>query len=172
MVSPNLFTALGAAAAVFFSSLGGAIGSVPAGMLAVRSHWATNGIKAFFPIIIAGVLAMYGLIVAAILSYKLAPTAESTGELDGHRNLAAGLSVGLACLASGYGMSRFLFSSMAEGITASCVASSDSTTTQPLLPSGSRGSNVSHSVSWSLVMVMVYLEAIGLYGFVVALLLV
>jgi V-type H+-transporting ATPase 16kDa proteolipid subunit len=169
-MSKNLCTALGAAAAIFLSALGAAIGSVPAGMLAVRSH-ATSGIKAFFPIVIAGVLAIYGLIVAVILSYKLAPTADLS-HLDAHRNLAAGLSVGLACLASGYGMSRFLFRSMAEGITASGgVAPSENTTTQPLLPSG-QTSRVAHSVSWSLLVVMVYLEAIGLYGFIVALLLV
>ena len=97
MVSAELLTGLGAASSIFFCSVGAAVASAPAGVFALRSStW-----RAFVPIVIAGVLAVYGIIVAVILAGKW--KADMT-ESDGYKQLAAGLSVGLACLGSGLGM--------------------------------------------------------------------
>jgi ATP synthase proteolipid subunit len=97
MVSAELLTGLGAASSIFFCSTGAAVASAPAGVFALRSStW-----RAFVPIVIAGVLAIYGIIVAVILAanWKVDMT-----ESDGYKQLAAGLSVGLACFGSGLGM--------------------------------------------------------------------
>eukprot|EP00978_Attheya_sp_CCMP212_P028014 scaffold95537_cov26-Attheya_sp.AAC.1 len=42
-----------------------------------------------------------------ILTGKLRDTDTPLNEIDGYRNLSAGLAVGLACLCSGAGMGRF-----------------------------------------------------------------
>jgi ATP synthase proteolipid subunit len=100
MVSAELLTGLGAAASIFFCSTGAAVASAPAGVFALRS----STYKAFIPIVIAGVLAIYGIIVAVILAGNLKQNGSSMTESDGYKQLAAGLSVGLGCLASGLGM--------------------------------------------------------------------
>lgn len=99
MVSAELLTGLGAAASIFFASVGAALASAPAGVFALRS----STYRAFIPIVIAGVLAIYGIIVAVLLASNL-KNKEIMTESDGYKQLAAGLSVGLACLASGLGM--------------------------------------------------------------------
>lgn len=97
----ELLTGLGAAFSIFLTSAGSAVASVPAGKYALQS----TGILAFAPIIIAGVLAIYGIVVAVILAQKINHVSDS---VSGYKNFTAGLSVGLACLASGIGMARFL----------------------------------------------------------------
>jgi F0F1-type ATP synthase membrane subunit c/vacuolar-type H+-ATPase subunit K len=94
-------------------------------------------------------------------------------EANGFKNLCAGLSVGLACLMSGIGMSNFLEKHMAP----SRITSRNTRATtccgdqqEPLI-SGDTQSYAIPPTSWSLIMVMVFLEAIGLYGLIVALIL-
>lgn len=103
MVSAELLTGLGAAASIFFCSAGAAVASAPAGVFALRS----STIRAFIPIVISGVLAIYGIIVAVILAVNLMNNHVMT-ESDGYKHLAAGLAVGLACLASGFGIVSFV----------------------------------------------------------------
>ena len=66
------------------------------------------------PIGIAGVLAIYGVIIAVLLCGKLQDHKDSTDTAvammtvhQGHAHLAAGLAVGLSCLASGWALSSF-----------------------------------------------------------------
>ena len=91
MVSAELLTGLGAAASIFFCSAGAAVASAPAGVFALRS----TTLRAFAPIVISGVLAIYGIIVAVILAGQLS-NSKTMAESDGYKQLAAGLSVGLA----------------------------------------------------------------------------
>lgn len=70
IMTPELWTSVGAALAIFLSSLGSCYASVHAGLFALRYH-AELRLKCFFPIIIAGVLAIYGLIVGGLLAFKL-----------------------------------------------------------------------------------------------------
>jgi ATP synthase proteolipid subunit len=184
MASPELLTGLGAAFSTFFASAGSAIASAHAGVYAVRGQ----GIKSFFPIIIAGVLAIYGIIISVILSSKLPLTLSSgLSSVDGYKNLSAGLSVGLACLASGVGMAQFLqscnnyphSSSFPVGVSAQQQQHQSSLTdagilmTEPLLVAPGRQLFVPTrpEPSMRFLMVLVFLEAIGLYGLIMALLL-
>jgi V-type H+-transporting ATPase proteolipid subunit len=167
MVNPELMTGLGAAASTFFTAAGSCYASVHAGVFAMRAslpYWV-----AFSPIIISGVLAIYGIIISVILSAKLTNDESPLTETDGYRYFAAGLSVGLACLASGLGMGKFLEK---HTITSTRrVASSNGDQTEPLLSNTEDAPhyNVSGHNMWSFLMVLVFLEAIGLYGLIVAL---
>lgn len=96
----DFLTALGAAIAIFLSSAGASLGSIPAGVFALRAN-RTWGWKSFIPIVIAGVLAIYGLIIAVILCGNVDQT-------EGYKHLCAGLAVGSACLASGLGIGKFI----------------------------------------------------------------
>ena len=97
----------GVAIAMTFSNLGTAYGTAKSGMgiasLAVtRPHLA---FKAIIPIIMAGILSIYGLISAVLLSgrVKLEPTATpaqpilllGAGMLCGFSNISAGYAIGL-----------------------------------------------------------------------------
>jgi V-type H+-transporting ATPase proteolipid subunit len=169
MANPELMTGLGAAASTFLTAAGACYASVHAGVFALRASvpcWV-----AFSPIIISGVLAIYGIIISVILSAKFNNDETGLTETDGYRYFAAGLSVGLACLASGLGMGKFLEK---HTITSSRrVASSDGDQTEPLLSTTEDAPNCTYHVSghnmWSFLMVLVFLEAIGLYGLIVAL---
>jgi len=159
MTNPDLMTSLGAASAIFLTSAGSAIASIQAGIFALRSG---GGIKAFIPITQAGVLAVYGIIIAVLLCKQRDIT-----ESDGYKNLAAGLSVGLSTLMSGVGMSGFLGKHM-KPTTNGCAARGGQE--EPLIASSSTGVQVA-PISAPLILVMVFLESIGLYGLIVALIL-
>ena len=167
IMSAELYTGLGAALALFFSGVGAAAASAPAGLYVLRAT-PQHGLKSFFPIVIGGVLAVYGIIVAVILSSKIE---DGMSAIVGYKALSSGLAVGLACLASGLGMARFLTDAVTGGaINPKAVVVAPEG--QPLLPGGINGNAVTSSVpapSWELFLVMVYFEAIGLYGLIVAL---
>ena len=62
-------------------------------------------IKNIVPIVMAGVLGIYGLIVAVIITQAITPPLGDTGNTystyNGYTHLAAGLCCGLSCLAAG-----------------------------------------------------------------------
>ncbi|EEC43673.1 predicted protein [Phaeodactylum tricornutum CCAP 1055/1] len=143
-VNGELLTGLGIALAIFLSSVGACYGSVYAGVFALRH--ASRGILSFAPVGIAGVLAIYGTIISMLLCGKLGSD-HTLSAAEGYRYLASGLSVGLACFSSGLGIGKFL----QEHVNGASLY-----TTTSMLP---------------LLVVLVFLEAIGLYGLVVALIL-
>jgi len=159
-------TGLGAAVSVFFSALGSSIASAPAGIYAISS---SSGIKAFCPIVISGVLAIYGIIVAVILCGKLSNN-EVHDETDGYRHFSAGLAVGLACLASGCGLARFLEANLrisapvprGESDERFLLGNTTSVQTRVIGPA---------EINIKFIMVLCFIEAIGLYGLIVGLLL-
>jgi V-type H+-transporting ATPase proteolipid subunit len=174
--SPELMTGLGAALAIFLSSAGACAASAPAGIYAMRTTSAHGVIKAFIPIVIGGVLAIYGIIIAVILSYKIE---DGMAAITGYKCFASGLSVGLACLASGLSMAKFLQDYMAVSGGASKIgggrANVGSAESQPLLEGiVTANGGLSREFlqpSWTFFCVYTFLEAIGLYGLIVALLL-
>ncbi|KAL3912333.1 MAG: hypothetical protein SGILL_006927, partial [Bacillariaceae sp.] len=166
-VDPALLTGLGAAFSIFFSALGSAIASAEAGVYALRS---TSGVLSFVPIVISGVLAIYGIIISVLLSGKFANADAATITVsDGYRYLCSGLSVGLACAASGVGMARFIRETNLSGAkipSGTAVAPE----TAPLLGNGaSRDVGSVPPCGKRYMLVMVFLEAIALYGLIVAL---
>lgn len=178
-IDPTIFTGLGAVLAVFLSGLGSAIGSAHGGIFALRNSSKDKlSWLAFAPIIVAGVLAIYGIIVGVILSKELKngnPNAMTA--LDGTKNFSAGLAVGLSSLASGLGMSSFLKQcneSSFDGAIVSTATTEGSSVgeREPLLTVQGTGDKVQgRDFAHKLIVVMVYLEAIGLYGFILALVL-
>jgi V-type H+-transporting ATPase proteolipid subunit len=106
------------------------------------------------------VLAVYGIIIGYLLTRKI----NADGELsvvDGYKYLSAGLSVGLACLASGFGMALYLkklneeeyfFVRKGRGVSPSSASKKGSYTT--------------------FILCLIFFESIGLYGLIIALFLV
>ena len=62
-------------------------------------------IKNIVPIVMAGVLGIYGLIVSVIITQAISPPSEGVGNTystyNGYTHFAAGLCCGLSCLAAG-----------------------------------------------------------------------
>lgn len=171
MSNPELLTGLGIAFAMFFSTIGASKASAHAGMFVLRS----KDYKSFGPIIIAGVLALYGLIISVILALKLTKsgTTTSLSEKDGYVNLAAGLAVGLSCLASGLGMSNFIEQSLLGSVSNNTAVTTglNASMEQALLPQATRNNTAVIAPEFTVryCFVMIYLEAIGLYGLIIAL---
>ena len=168
-----IITGLGAAAAIFFSATGSAIASAQGGIFVTRSS--SSGIWSYAPIVIGGVLAIYGLIIGIIIQSEMNNVDLSIEQ--GYRLLCSGLVVGLGCLSSGFGMSRFLAMYMidASGVapTNSGNASvGDGAFTEASSLMGGNSVFVAKNnlpVTWGVIYTMVFLEAIGLYSLIVAL---
>merc|ERR1719245_607472 len=159
---PYFLTGLGSAVSIFFSTTGSAIASTQGGIYALRN----KGPKAFFPIIVSGVLAIYGLIISIILVGNMGKVGDQQRkeltEIDGYAYLSAGLSVGLACLASGFGIARYL-----EHLNKITIGKSDDTFELEPLLQGERHPKKENFVQ--LCTSLCFLLAIGFYGLVVAL---
>jgi V-type H+-transporting ATPase 16kDa proteolipid subunit len=173
MTNPHLLSGLGASLAMFLSAAGSSVASVPSGLMAQH----TVGLLAWAPIIISGVLAIYGCIIAVIVGHNLMD--DDMTEAQGYRNLAAGLAVGLTCLASGLGMSHFIAAyhhhhehghfhpHPHEPRTHTSTNSNEGALTEGLISTQAIKPMV---LGWRFLFVLVFIEAIGLYGLIVALL--
>ncbi|KAG8743515.1 H(+)-transporting V0 sector ATPase subunit c [Ceratobasidium sp. 414] len=95
------FGALGCTSAIVFTCIGASYGTAKSGvgisaMSVIRPDLM---MKCVVPVIMAGIIAIYGLVVSVLISGDLAPRmALYTGFIQ----LGAGLSVGLAGLAAGF----------------------------------------------------------------------
>ncbi|CAL9094823.1 unnamed protein product, partial [Musa acuminata var. zebrina] len=98
------FGFLGAAAALVFScSMGAAYGTAKSGV-GVASMGVMRPelvMKSIVPVVMAGVLGIYGLIIAVIISTGINPKAKSYYLFDGYAHLSSGLACGLAGLSAG-----------------------------------------------------------------------
>ncbi|KAJ6837359.1 V-type proton ATPase 16 kDa proteolipid subunit [Iris pallida] len=94
------FGFLGAAAALIFSCMGAAYGTAKSGV-GVASMGVMRPelvMKSIVPVVMAGVLGIYGLIIAVIISTGINPKAKPYYLFDGY----AHLSSGLACASPGF----------------------------------------------------------------------
>ncbi|KAJ0660563.1 putative V-ATPase proteolipid subunit, F/V-ATP synthase subunit C superfamily [Helianthus annuus] len=97
------FGFLGAAAALVFSCMGAAYGTAKSGV-GVASMGVMRPelvMKSIVPVVMAGVLGIYGLIIALIISTGINPKAKSYYLFDGYAHLSSGLACGLAGLSAG-----------------------------------------------------------------------
>ena len=168
--TPYLLTGLGAAFGVSLASIGSATASTVSASYAMTC----KGVMSHVPIIISGVLGIYGLIIGAILA-KILVSEDIIGIKQGCANLAAGLTVGGACYASGLGMASFVMN---------CLYGGDYNTRQQkstplnghmqalLTKPDDPPLREPYPVTTKFVVMMVFLEALGLYGLIVALLLI
>ncbi|PGH09977.1 V-type ATPase, C subunit [Blastomyces parvus] len=99
------------------------------------------------PVVMAGIIAVYGLVVSVLIAGHLGPPPQKTYSLyTGFMHLAAGLSVGLAGLAAGYTI----------GIVGDA---------------GVRCFMQQSRVFVGMVLILIFGEVLGLYGLIVALIL-
>ncbi|KAL8153908.1 hypothetical protein V2J09_011668 [Rumex salicifolius] len=97
------FGFLGAAAALVFSCMGAAYGTAKSGV-GVASMGVMRPelvMKSIVPVVMAGVLGIYGLIIAVIISTGINPKAKGYYLFDGYAHLSSGLACGLAGLSAG-----------------------------------------------------------------------
>ena len=135
---------------VLATDLGSAYGTAKAGV-GVMSMGVMNVdkvMKATVPCIMAGIFGIYGLIVAVILNGNIPKqTASSTFTYaDGYRMLASGLACGLSSLGAG----------MAVGIVGDA---------------GVRAFGQQDRLYVGMLLILIFAEAIGLFGFIVSLVL-
>ena len=142
----SFFGYIGLASALVFSNLGAAIGTYQSGVgichLGILRP--DKIIKSVIPVIMAGILGIYGLIVSVILNTKI--RIESYSLQLGYKHLAAGLVCGLSCLAAGISI----------GVAGDA---------------GVRAMGQEDRIFVGMMLILIFSEALGLYGLIVSLIL-
>ncbi|OJD11286.1 V-type ATPase, C subunit [Emergomyces pasteurianus Ep9510] len=93
------------ASQMIFGSIGAAYGTAKSGIgiAGVGTFRSDLIMKSLIPVVMAGIISVYGLVIAVLISGDMGPPPQKTYSLyTGFMHLAAGLSVGLAGLAAGY----------------------------------------------------------------------
>ncbi|KAK0570258.1 H(+)-transporting V0 sector ATPase subunit c [Tilletia horrida] len=137
------FGAMGCTAAIVFTCLGASYGTAKSGVgiSAMGVLRPDLLIKCIIPVIMAGIIAIYGLVVSVLISGALkTPMSLYAGFIQ----LGAGLSVGLAGLAAGF----------AIGIVGDA---------------GVRGTAQQPRLFIGMILILIFAEVLGLYGLIVAL---
>ncbi|CEH15498.1 v-type proton atpase proteolipid subunit [Ceraceosorus bombacis] len=139
------FGAMGCTAAIVFTCLGASYGTSKSGVgiSAMGVLRPDLLIKCIIPVIMAGIIAIYGLVVSVLISGDIkSPMSLYAGFIQ----LGAGLSVGLAGLAAGF----------AIGIVGDA---------------GVRGTAQQPRLFIGMILILIFAEVLGLYGLIVALIL-
>ena len=100
-VNAPFFGFMGVASALVFSNLGAAYGTAKAGvgLCSMGVLKPDLVMKSIIPVVMAGVLGIYGLIVSVILTTNIKQ--EEYSSFSGYAHLASGLACGLSGLAAG-----------------------------------------------------------------------
>ena len=145
------FGVMGIASAIIFSSLGAAYGTAKSGTgIAAMAILRPDMImRAIVPCVMAGIIAIYGLVTSAIMTGYLKPAGVPGGYTlyTGFIHLGAGLAVGISGLAAGY----------AIGIVGDV---------------GVRGTAQQPRLFVGMILILIFAEVLGLYGLIVALVMV
>ena len=142
----KIYGYFGVAAAITFANLGAAYGTAKAGVgiCSMGILKPEKLIKALIPVIMAGILGIYGLIVAVILLQRV--SANNYTPYYGFSHLASGLCCGISSWAAG----------IAIGIAGDM---------------GARALGQQDKVFVGMMLILIFAEALGLYGLIVALIL-
>eukprot|EP00331_Platyophrya_macrostoma_P027306 CAMPEP_0176434884 /NCGR_PEP_ID=MMETSP0127-20121128/16958_1 /TAXON_ID=938130 /ORGANISM="Platyophrya macrostoma, Strain WH" /LENGTH=250 /DNA_ID=CAMNT_0017817737 /DNA_START=51 /DNA_END=799 /DNA_ORIENTATION=- len=142
-----LFGMLGAAAALSFANIGAGYGTAKAGVsvahLGIQNP--SRVMRGIVPVVMAGILGIYGLIVAVIISNNIKVTSGTYSLFQGFMHLGAGTAAGMASLAAGY----------AIGIIGDICCYAYAKTDKIFVP---------------MILMLIFAEALGLYGLIIALL--
>merc|ERR1712139_560454 len=146
--SAPFFGFMGCAAALVFACLGAAYGTAKSGVgVANMGVMHSNMVmKSIIPIIMAGVLGIYGLIVAVLIGSGIGKEPYGYASYSGYAALAAGLCCGMAGLSAG----------IAIGIVGDA---------------GVRANARQEKLFIGVILILIFAEALGLYGLIVALIL-
>jgi len=139
------FGVMGATAAMVFSAMGAAYGTAKSGTgIAAMAVMRPEAImKSIIPVVMAGIIAIYGVVVAVLISGQLKDASDGYSLYLGFVHLGAGLSVGLSGLAAGY----------AIGIVGDA---------------GVRGTAQQPRLFVGMILILIFAEVLGLYGLIVA----
>ena len=146
---PTFYGYMGIIFALVFSNLGAAYGTAKSGVGICSMGIMKPGsiIKGVIPVIMAGILGIYGLIVAVILGQKLSGENGYIDIKSGYKFLGSGLCCGLTSFGAG----------IAIGIGGE---------------SGVRALGQQDKVFVGMMLILIFSEALGLYGLIVSLILV
>jgi V-type H+-transporting ATPase proteolipid subunit len=139
---------MGTAAAMVFSALGAAYGTAKSGtgIAAMAVMRPEQIMRSIIPVVMAGIIAIYGLVVAALIANSLDSPKAGYTLYKGFLHLGAGLSVGLSGLAAGF----------AIGVVGDA---------------GVRGTAQQPRLFVGMILILIFAEVLGLYGLIVALVL-
>ncbi|KAK7503862.1 hypothetical protein BaRGS_00004985 [Batillaria attramentaria] len=143
----SFFGIVGVTAAMSFCALGAAYGTAKSGtgisaMAVMRPELI---MKSVIPVVMAGIIAIYGLVVAVVITQNMSGD-ESYTLYKSFLHMGAGLSVGLSGLAAGF----------AIGIVGDA---------------GVRGTAQQPRLFVGMILILIFAEVLGLYGLIVALIL-
>jgi len=106
------FSAMGAMAATVFTAIGAAYGTAKSGMgISAMAIMKPEMIwKSIVPVVMAGIIAIYGIVVAILIAQEIPMIPTTTGNAEDRRkavakgfvHLAAGLAVGMSGMAAGW----------------------------------------------------------------------
>jgi len=173
---------MGAASCIILANWGSAWGTWKAGLgvCSMGVHFPKGVIKNIVPIVMAGVLGIYGLIVAVIIAQAVNPPSENGNMYsvyNGWAHLGAGLCCGLSCLASGatigiigdVGVRAFgLKASSGKRHWDDAGDGGDAGDAAAMEARAVEGSN---KLYVGLLIMLIFSEALALYGLIVALIL-
>lgn len=145
--SAAFYGSLGCAVALVFSNLGSAYGAAKAGVgVAYLGLGAPEKImRGIVPVVMAGILGIYGLIVAVIINNNIRTEPYQYSSYSGHMHLGAGIAAGLASLAAG----------LSIGVVGDTAV---------------RSYGKQDQIFVAMVLMLIFSEALGLYGLIIALL--
>mgnify|MGYP001614168569 FL=1 len=145
--SAGFFGGLGAACALIFANMGSAYGTAKAGCgVAHMGVMAPERImRGVVPVVMAGILGIYGLIVAVIINNNIRAEDYKYSSFSGYMHLGAGVAAGLASLGAG----------LAIGIVGDTSV---------------RAYGKQEKIFVAMILMLIFGEALGLYGLIIALL--
>ena len=143
---PKFYGYMGITCALCFANIGAAYGTAisGAGICSMGISRPELVIKSVIPVIMAGILGIYGLIVSVILKTKI--SGNNYDYYDGFKHLSAGLCVGLCSLGAG----------VAIGIAGDA---------------GVRSLGKQDRIFVGMMLILIFAEALGLYGLIISLIL-
>jgi len=135
----------GVASAMVFSTVGAAFGTTKAGIgiAGVSTFKPELIMKSLVPVVMSGIIAVYGLVVSVLIAGNLSPRVDYP-LFAGFVHLGAGLACGFTGLAAGYAIGF---------VGDSCV----------------RAYVYESKVFVTMVLILIFAEVLGLYGLIVAL---
>ncbi|KAG5505841.1 hypothetical protein JKF63_05177 [Porcisia hertigi] len=145
--SAAFFGSMGCASALIFANLGSAYGTAKSGVGVAHLGilHADRIMRGIVPVVMAGILGIYGLIVAVIINDNITAEDQSYSSFAGYLHFGAGLAAGLSSLAAG----------LSIGIAGDASA---------------RAYGKQEKIFVAMILMLIFAEALGLYGLIIALL--
>ena len=140
---------MGVASALVFANAGAAYGTAKSsiGIANLGMVEPSKIFKALIPIIMAGILGIYGLIVGVLITNKVTEVTGPEAGKKGYQMFGAGISCGFSALASG----------LAIGVAGEA---------------GVKAYAQTEDIFVGMILVLIFAEAIGLFGLIVAIIMI